>query len=462
MRGWFESRFVHSLWRAATTESRTMKVGYVVEQYPLHSVPFIVDEILAHEEAGLEIEVYSLRPSTDSRFLASISRVRAPVRYLSTSGSGSAEQLWTQMQDAGRSFPDFWSRLSNVRERDVRTIAQAIELARLVGRNGISHLHAHFATAPTTVARLAAGLADISYTFTAHTEDLFSADVDDLDLEVKIRDAAGTITVNDFGLEYIRQAFGPAATRVQRIYNGIRTEVLPFMSPAGRPRLVVAVGPLEETSGFEFLIGAVAQLIKRGQHLHCHIMGAGSLESELEDLIIEHNLRESVKLLVTASQEDIRAEIRSAAILVAPCVVAADGSTGEDPGVLLEAMTVGTPCVSTDVGGIPEIIVDGQTGIQVPQRDADALSTTIERLLTDDVLRVRLALKARVLVESEFNIHRNTEQMRSFFGPGRRDGSASGASQETQETPTKQATHVRSGGNGLQTPPAKKNQGLPA
>jgi hypothetical protein len=90
-------------------------------------------------------------------------------------------------------------------------------------------------------------------------------------------------------------------------------------------------------------------------------------------------------------------------------------------------MTVGTPCISTDVGGIPEVIVDGQTGVQVPQRDVTKLASAIEKLLSDDVMRVRLALKARVLVESEFNIHRNTERMRSFFGPSRGDGSASPA-----------------------------------
>jgi colanic acid/amylovoran biosynthesis glycosyltransferase len=312
-----------------------------------------------------------------------------------------------------------------VRESDVRTIAQAIELARLVGQNGVLHLHAHFATAPTTVARLAASLANIPYTFTAHTEDLISVEADEIDLEAKIRDASGTITVNDFSLEYIQQAFGSAAQRVERVYNGLRTEALPFTSPASRARLIVAVGPLEETSGFEFLIKAVAKSIGRGQHVLCHIVGSGSLEIELDALIVENNLRDSVKLMVTATPDDVLSEIRNAALLAAPCVVAEDGSTGGVPGVVLEAMTAGTPVISTDVGGIPEVIVDGQTGIQVPQRDVDALSSALERLLSDEVLRVRIALKARVLVESEFNIHRNAERMRSFFGPSRGDGSMS-------------------------------------
>ena len=402
-----------------------MKVAYVVDSYPRLSATSIVNEILAHEEAGLQIEVYSLRPSTDTHFHSAISKVNAPVYYLS--GSGSADEMWKQMLEAGNSFPDFWSRLADVRESDARVIVQAIEMARLAGQNGVLHLHAHYATAPTTVARLAASLANISYTFTAHTEDLIGSDVDEADLKSKIKDASGTITENDFSLEFIQQAFGSEAKRVERVYNGIRTDSLPFTSPASRPRLVVAVGPLEETSGFEYLIEATAKLIGRGQHLHCHIMGSGSLESELDALIVKHNLRESVRINVIASHEEMQQEIRNAAVAVAPSVVAGDGTTSGLPSILLEAMTVGTPCIATDVGGIPEIVVDGQTGIQVPQKDANALSKAIEKVLGDDVMRVRLALKARVLVESEFNVHRNAERMRSIFGPYAGDGSVNSA-----------------------------------
>jgi glycosyltransferase involved in cell wall biosynthesis len=319
------------------------------------------------------------------------------------------------MQSAAETFSDFWSRLAQVREHDVHTVTQAIELAGLVGQHGVLHLHAHFATAPTTVARLAASLAGIPYSFTAHTSDLMGADVDQDDLAAKIREAAGTVTVNDFSLEYIKQAFGDNGARLERVYNGIRTEAMPFTSPASRPRLAVAVGPLVESSGYDVLIEAIAQLISRGQHMQCHIIGKGPLEAELDALIVKHNLRDVVRIVTAASSHEIESEIRHAAVLVAPSVVASDGSTGGMPAMLLEAMTVGTPCISTDVGGLPEVIVDGQTGIQVPQRDAKALAVALEQILADDVKRVRLALKARVLVESEFNIHRNAERLRSFF-----------------------------------------------
>jgi colanic acid/amylovoran biosynthesis glycosyltransferase len=85
------------------------------------------------------------------------------------------------------------------------------------------------------------------------------------------------------------------------------------------------------------------------------------------------------------------------------------------PTVLLEAMALGTPCVSTDVTGIPEVLRNGETGLMVPQRDPAALADAIERLLVDPELRVRLAGRARQLVEAEFDVRRNAALLREMF-----------------------------------------------
>lgn len=391
-----------------------MKVGYVVNQYPSYSDPHIVDEILAHEEAGLDVEIYSLSPSTDTHYQSAISRVAAPVWYLT--GSPDAGMLWSLMQEAGGRFPAFWTRLSEVREPDVRTVGQAIELARLVGQNGVLHLHAHFATAPTTVARMASSLAGIPYSFTAHTEELMGQNLDQEDLAAKIKDAVCTVTESDFGLAYIQQAFGVDAGSIERIYLGLRTEILPFTSPASRPRVVVAVGSLNEYSGFDDLISAIGKLKERGVQPDCHIIGTGPLSDELDAQISKNDLSGIVRLLGAMPEEEVQRAVRTASAFVVPSTTGSDGSISGIPALLLEAMTVGTPCIATAIGGIPEIVIDGQTGLHAVEKDPDSLASAIERLLDDDVLRVRLALKARVLVESEFNIHRNMERMRSFFG----------------------------------------------
>jgi glycosyltransferase involved in cell wall biosynthesis len=107
--------------------------------------------------------------------------------------------------------------------------------------------------------------------------------------------------------------------------------------------------------------------------------------------------------------------VQDAAVLAAPCVVGADGNRDGLPTVLLEAMALGTPCVSTDVTGIPEVIRDGETGLMVPQRDPSALAAAIGLLLEEPDLRVRLADMARPLVEAEFDVNRNAAQLREIF-----------------------------------------------
>ena len=108
--------------------------------------------------------------------------------------------------------------------------------------------------------------------------------------------------------------------------------------------------------------------------------------------------------------------MRASAVLAVPCVVAGDGDRDGLPTVLLEAMALGTPCVGTDVTGIPEALVDEVTGLGVPQRDPAALAAALQRLLTDAALRVRLAEAARALVERRFSSAANTRRLRALWG----------------------------------------------
>lgn len=110
--------------------------------------------------------------------------------------------------------------------------------------------------------------------------------------------------------------------------------------------------------------------------------------------------------------------VHESAVFAAPCVVGADGDRDGLPTVLLEAMALGTPCVGTDVTGIPEVLHDGETGLMVPQHDAGILADALERLLGDARLRENLAANARRLMEGEFDIHRNAARIRAAFsGP---------------------------------------------
>jgi glycosyltransferase involved in cell wall biosynthesis len=394
--------------------------------YPRYSETFIVREILAHERAGLPIEIFSLRPTNDAHFQDLIARVRAPVSYLHFPAEAilpegrsavmlTANDFWKTLTDAARVVPGLWAALAEMHDQEVRDVYQAAQLACQVRRKGINHLHATFANDPATVTRLGARLAGVSYSFTARAKDIFLDSVRPDDLRRKLRDAAGVVTVSDYHLGYLRDTYGPLAAHVQRIYNGLDLDEFPFESPQDRPARVLAIGRLVEKKGFTDLVEACALLAARKRAFSCRIIGYGVLQNELRTQIERLGLGNRVELTGPRPQSEIIDEMRAAAVLAMPCVIGQDGDRDGLPNVIQEALALGTPVVSTDVTGIPEVVRDGDTGLQVPQRDPPALADAIERLLVDHDLRVALATRGRRLIEDEFDIRRNTARRRAIF-----------------------------------------------
>ncbi|OLC07093.1 MAG: colanic acid biosynthesis glycosyltransferase WcaL [Gemmatimonadetes bacterium 13_1_40CM_70_11] len=390
------------------------RVGYVVKRYPRYSETFIVGEIAAHEAAGLEVEIFSLFPPNDSHFQDAIARVRAPVHYLPSQGV-KAVDLWGSLEDAAAVLPGFWGELEAARGEDALLVHQAAALACEVQRRAIRHLHAHFASAAATVTRLASRFARVPYTFTAHAKDIFHESVRPDDLRRKLGDAAATITVSDYNRDYLTLTYGPTAARVDRVYNGVDLEQFPYESPERRPPRIASVGRLVEKKGLADLVEACDMLRHRVRAFHCEIIGTGPLELALRALIQRRGLEEHVRLLGPRPRSEVIELIRSAAVLAAPCVIGSDGDRDGLPTVLVEAMALGTPCVSTDVTGIPELLQSGESGLVVPQHDLRALAAALERLLTDPGLRVRLAARARRRVEAEFDVRRTAARLRAIF-----------------------------------------------
>jgi len=405
-------------------------LAYVCKVYPRFSETFITSEILAHEAAGLELEIVSLRPPVDGRFHPALAEVRAPVTYLPATGIR-ATDLWDELRAAATELPGLGAHLEELLCVDVRDAYQAVTLARHVRAGGIRHLHAHFASVATTVARLAARLAGVTYSFTAHAKDIFHESVEEADLRAKLADAVGVVTVSDFNELHLRQRFGAAADRIQRIYNGLDLSGFPYTSPADRPPVIVAVGRLVEKKGFDVLIDACAELRRRGRDFLCVIAGGGEQAAALAARVESRALGGVVSLCGPLPQHRVRELVGGAAVMAAPCVVAEDGNRDGLPTVLLEAMALGTPCVSTDVTGIPELVRHGQTGLLVGQSDAIALAEALERLLGDPAERVRLATAARALIEAEFDVIRQAAAVRRLFPPTVRGETATAAAAPT-------------------------------
>ena len=391
-----------------------MKIGYVIKSYPRFSQTFIVNEILAHEAAGLDIEIFSLRPARDEPRHASVARVRAPVTYLPGPETG-ADELWREIAAAAKRNPALGERLTACAGEAAGDVYQALVLARLAAERGITHLHAHFGNVATAVARLAAGFAGIPYSFTAHARDIFHQKVVPAQLARKLGEAKAVVTVSEYNLKFLRGRYGDDAARVRRIYNGLDMKDFAYDEPRERPPVIISVGRLVEKKGFPDLIEACAELARRGVQFRCDLIGDGPLEGALASRIAELGLGDRVRLLGLRRQDEVKRLVQGAAAMAAPCVVGEDGDMDGLPTVILEAMALGTPCVGTDVTGIPEVLHDGATGLMVPQHDPARLADALQRLLADAGLRSTLAGAARRLMEEEFDIHRNAARIRAVF-----------------------------------------------
>ncbi len=393
------------------------RVGYVVKRYPRFSETFIVNEIMAHEAAGLDIEIFSIRPCNDTHFQDTISKVRAP-HTLIESARPKADVLLSRIRQASRTISngcDLGKLLVEEEQTDATTLFQALELAEAVRARHIDHLHAHFATLPAAVTRLASRISGVPYTLTAHAKDIFHESVEPADLSAKLRDASAVVTVSEFNVQHLIAEHGVHPEHVFRVYNGLPLEQFVFESAAERPRTILAVGRLVAKKGFDDLIRACGILRDHQVDFQCQIVGGGANRDQLETLVRDLNLDDHVILTGPIPQARLKNMIRCSAVFAAPCVVSEDGDRDGLPTVLLESMALGTPCVATPVTGIPEIIEPGETGWLVSQRNPAALAESLMDALNNSAKANSFAVAARKVIEREFDNVHTSQQIREVF-----------------------------------------------
>ncbi|MGI9455653.1 MAG: glycosyltransferase family 4 protein [Aeoliella sp.] len=391
------------------------RIGYVLKRYPRFSETFIVNEILAHEAAGARIDIFALRPPADTHFQPGIAKVRGPVQYL-RSNNVRAGEFWTALEPWLQDDTASLSTLAGSIDTEGQEVYQAFQLAVSVRKRRIEHLHAHFGTSAATVARLASLLTGVPYSFTAHAKDIFHEYVDSDALGQKITDASAVVTVSDYNVNHLREAYPADADKVVRVYNGLPLDDFPFCEYDHREPLIVAVGRLVEKKGFADLISACAILQQRGVRFRCEIVGGGDEELRLQRQIQDAGLVDRVHLTGPLPLDAVADRLRQASMLVASCITASTGDRDGLPTVLLEAMALGTPAIATAVTGIPEVVHDEQTGLLLPERQPARLAKCITQLLNAPSLGERLAIAARALIESEFDGCRNTAALREVFG----------------------------------------------
>src|SRR5215211_1813114 len=390
-----------------------MRLGYLYSRYPVISQTFCDAEMLALEQRGIELVIGSVYPPLTSLRHEYIARLAAPIHYAPPQKilrilerNAKTTRKWPRdlvAQHEGRYGP-----LAKAEQR----ARNALYFADFFARSGVDHVHVHFANRAAHTAIFLKEISGIPFSVTAHGQD-FMKDLGSDDLLREICAAAEFVAAEtDYSRDLLRQRCPNSAAKIHRVYNGIDIERFPggastergdYSSPNTVSR-IVSVGRLVAFKGFEHLIDACAELGRRRIDFVCDIIGDGPLRETLEAKIEQLDLSSRVNLLGSLSQGAVLEKLQAADIFALASTTDPQAATDVFPTVILEAMASARPVVSTRLAGIPELVMDGQTGILAPPSDSTALAQTLEQLLRDPELRLRFGDAGRARIEQYFRI----------------------------------------------------------
>src|SRR5260370_339579 len=240
------------------------------------------------------------------------------------------------------------------RRTDFLRLYQVIYVGLRLRTMEINHVHAHFAGMAARTAFWINKFFPITFSFTAHANDIFSPRQFEIGLDKLVDKARAIVTETDYAARFLRDQFSHRADRVHRIYNGLDLAEFGRADFSSTPPLIIAVGRLIPKKGFGDLIRTCALLVKRGKSFRCEIIGDGPLENQLRGQIDELCLQNNIELSGAKPQTQLRGRFARANVFVLPSVIDPDGGMDNLPTVIMEAMATGLPVVSTTIGGIPE------------------------------------------------------------------------------------------------------------
>ena len=402
-------------------------IAVVMSRFPAVTETFILRELVEMERLGLHVEIAPLlrdevptlhpdaapwderalyTPFLDWQMLVANLRVlaRAPGSYLSV--------LFALLWDARRSLNAFVGTLG-IWPKSVYNGQRLREL-------GVAHVHAHYATHPATCAYIMKRVrmpeqAELPYSLTIHAHDIF---VSGAGLPRKLASAEFVRCISQFNVDWLLEHFpgelSPERFRV--IHCGIEPGLYRHDPPPGapgkdRPAVLLSIAAHRPYKGLTHLIEAVRLLRERGVDVRCDVIGDGYLRPALERQIEQSGLAGLFRLLGTKTQEEVAAAFAACDLFVLPSIVAPDGQMEGIPVVLMESLAAGVPTISTRISGIPELVVDGETGFVVEPARPDELVAAVLRVLDDYAGACALARAGARLVASEFEIVENVSRL---------------------------------------------------
>lgn len=394
-----------------------LKIAYIMSRFPKITETFILYEMLALEETGIEVELYPLLKQKAEIIHAeaksfvdrahylpfiSIAILKSQLHFVKTEPIRYLQTLWSVIRSNWGSSRFFFGALA--------IFPKTVRFADLMESEGINHIHAHFASHPAAAAWIIHNLVGIPYSFTAHGSDLHR---DRHMLREKVDGSSFVIPISSYNRSVIIQECGEeVADKLSIVHCGVDTDVFRPL-PEGRNDLeekafsVLCIGTLHEVKGQTYLIEACRLLHARGIEIFCNFIGAGPDDLRLKQQVTEAGLSNYVIFSGERPRSEVAKLIQDAHVVVAPSVPSRDGRREGIPVVLMEAMSSGKPVVASRLSGIPELVDDGENGFLTTPGDAKEIADALERLHNNRELRIRMGREGREKVVREFDIYKN-------------------------------------------------------
>lgn len=384
--------------------------AYLFERFPSFGQTFCYREVAELDRQGITPAIFSIRNPKDERPQDWDARLVRQVHYLPEEKELLDDVRWASRKGNVTSGVvaalDEWGRRT-----DFLRLYQAVYVGLRLQQMGIRHVHAHFAGMAARTAFWIRKFFPITFSFTAHANDIFAPRDFEIGLDKLADTSRAIVTETDYAEQFLQERFPERADRIHRIYNGLNLAEFGRTDFSFTPPLIIAVGRLIAKKGFADLIRACGLLAESGKSFKCEIIGEGPLENELRAKIDQLNLQDRVALSGAKPQQKVQQRLAVASVFVLPSVVDAHGGMDNLPTVIMEAMATGLPVISTDVGGIPEMVVQNETGFLVRPGDAVRLAGAIERVIDDRSLAQKLGEAGYDRAQELFSIEKNVRDL---------------------------------------------------
>ncbi|TKB23827.1 glycosyltransferase family 4 protein [Desulfopila sp. IMCC35006] len=410
-----------------TSHPQKSSLGYILKGYPRISETFISNEILLLEKLGFTMRLFPMRLPRESFSHASVKEIKARVDYLPTELFADFFRLLRPNIFLAAKRPQTFRKTIVAASRgiskgkELATLKHLLQAGYLTNEHlekdpGVAQLHGHFAHSPTSVTMFASLLSGIPFSFTAHAKDIYTSDREKL--RKKITQARFVVTCTRHNAEYLRTIAGDCPTPIYCIYHGIDLNLFQQAiaeSTTHAPYSILTVARMTQKKGLPTIYRALAELQKKGIAFQHTLIGDGDDREKILGLISSLGLEENCRWLGTQTHDEVLRHFKNSDLFVLGCEIAKNGDRDGIPNVLVESLAMGVPALSTTVSAIPEILIDGKTGITVPPSQPGQLATAMLRILTDQQLRHRLITGGQELVKDQFDNSRWIQELAGIF-----------------------------------------------